>query len=166
MRNYWERERGREGQTDRDRERERGREREERTDRQRERERERERETERERERDTAHSCLYHCPREPSHNFMNKPSFIWPLGRKGSGVWPSMVTHTWNLCSAFNPSKCTHTVVNTHLEQWAANAAAPGEQLEVWCLAQGSHLSRDGPHCRTQDPGGGVGSRSNSSHLT
>ncbi len=42
-----------------------------------------------------------------------------------------MVTHT--LCSAFNPSKCTHTVVNTHththththtvnthLEEWAA----------------------------------------------
>ncbi len=33
---------------------------------------------------------------------------------KWSDVWPSMVTHTWNLCSAFNPSKCTHTVVNTH----------------------------------------------------
>ncbi len=61
---------------------------------------------------------------------------------KGSGVWPSMVTHTWNLCSAFNPSKCTHTVVNIHLEQWSANAAAPGEQLGVRCLAQGSHLSR------------------------
>ncbi len=25
-----------------------------------------------------------------------------------------MVTHTQNLCSAFNPSKCTHTVANTH----------------------------------------------------
>ncbi len=25
---------------------------------------------------------------------------------KGSGVWPSMVTHTRNLSSAFNPSKC------------------------------------------------------------
>ncbi len=57
-------------------------------------------------------------------------------------MWPSMVTHTQNLCSAFNPSKCTHTVVNIHLEQWAANAAAPGEQLGVRCLAQGSHLSR------------------------
>ncbi len=31
-----------------------------------------------------------------------------------------------------------HTV-NTHPEQWAANAAAPGEQLGVRCLAQG-HL--------------------------
>ncbi len=31
---------------------------------------------------------------------------------------------------------------NIHLEQWAANAAAPGEQLGVRCLAQGSHLSR------------------------
>ncbi len=31
-----------------------------------------------------------------------------------------MVTYTQNLCSAFNPSKCTHTVVNTHTEQWVA----------------------------------------------
>ncbi len=51
-------------------------------------------------------------------------------------MWPSMVTHTWNLCSAINPSKVhtyssehTHTV-NTHKEQWAAiYAAAPGEQF-------------------------------------
>ncbi len=28
----------------------------------------------------------------------------------------------WNVFSAFNPSKCTH------LEQWAADCAAPGEQ--------------------------------------
>ncbi len=53
-----------------------------------------------------------------------------------------MVTHTRNLCSAFNPSKCIHTVVNIHPEQWAANAAAPREQLGVRYLAQGSHLSR------------------------
>ncbi len=38
----------------------------------------------------------------------------------------------WNVFSAFNP----------HLEQWAAVAAAPGEQSGVQCLAQGSHLSR------------------------
>ncbi len=38
--------------------------------------------------------------------------------------------------SVFNPSKCTH------LEQWAADTAAPGEQSGVQCLAQGSHLSR------------------------
>ncbi len=48
-----------------------------------------------------------------------------------------MGTHTQNLCSAFNPSKCTHTV-NTHPEQWAAiYAAAPGEQLGVRCLVKG-----------------------------
>ncbi len=64
--------------------------------------------------------------------------FIW----KGGKCVANMVTHTRNLCSAFNPSKCTHTVVNIHPEQWAANAAAPGEQLGVRCLAQGSHLSR------------------------
>ncbi len=59
-----------------------------------------------------------------------------------------MVTHTQTRCSAFNPNKVhthssehTHTV-NTHPEQWAAiYAAAPGEQLGVWCLAQG-HLGR------------------------
>ncbi len=28
------------------------------------------------------------------------------------------------------------------MEQWAADTAAPGEQLGVRCLAQGSHLSR------------------------
>ncbi len=32
--------------------------------------------------------------------------------------------------------------MQTHPEQWAASNAAPGEQLGVWCLAQGSHLSR------------------------
>ncbi len=59
-----------------------------------------------------------------------------------------MVTHTQNLCSAFNPSKVrTHIsehrhTVNTHTEQWAAiYAVAPGEQFGVRCLAQGSHLS-------------------------
>ncbi len=31
---------------------------------------------------------------------------------------------------------------STHLEQWAAITAAPGEQLGVWCVAQGFHLSR------------------------
>ncbi len=42
----------------------------------------------------------------------------------------------WNVFSAFDPSKCTHT--------WsrAADTAASGEQLGVRCLAQGSHLSR------------------------
>ncbi len=36
----------------------------------------------------------------------------------------------------------THPSTHTHLEQWAADAAAPGEQLGVRCLPQGSHLSR------------------------
>ncbi len=36
----------------------------------------------------------------------------WGGKGKGSGVWPSMVTHTRNLSSAFNPSKCTLTAVN------------------------------------------------------
>ncbi len=42
----------------------------------------------------------------------------------------------WNLCSAFNPSKCAHT--------WSSGQPMlmPGEQLGVRCLAEGSHLSR------------------------
>ncbi len=65
---------------------------------------------------------------------------------KWHDIRPSMVTHTRNLCSAFNKvhtHSSEHTLtVNTHPEQWAAiYAAAPGEQLGVRCLAQG-HLSR------------------------
>ncbi len=50
-------------------------------------------------------------------------------------MWPSMVIHTRNLCSAFNPSKCTYT-------RSSGQPMVPGEQLGVRCLAQGSHLSR------------------------
>ncbi len=41
------------------------------------------------------------------------------------------------------PIQSAHcSAVNTHPEQWVDSAAAPGEQLGVQCLAQGSHLSR------------------------
>ncbi len=37
-----------------------------------------------------------------------------------------------NLCSAFNPFKCTHTHSSEHTHrEHTANAAAPGEQLGV-----------------------------------
>ncbi len=59
-----------------------------------------------------------------------------------------MVTHTQNLCSAFTHAKCTHTAVNirtpwTHTRSSGQRffAAVAGEQLGVWCLAQG-HPSR------------------------
>ncbi len=58
-------------------------------------------------------------------------------GKKGSGVWPSMVTHTRNLSSAFNPSKCTLTAVNTHLEQWAAIFRRPGSSWGIGALLKG-----------------------------
>ncbi len=71
---------------------------------------------------------------------LRKLCLIW----KWSDMWPSMLTHTRNSCSAFtHPSAHTavntHThTVNTHPEQWAAiYAAAHGEQLGVRCLAQG-----------------------------
>ncbi len=39
-----------------------------------------------------------------------------------SDVLSSMVTHTRNWCSAFNPSKCTHTAVSSeHTQQWVVN---------------------------------------------
>ncbi len=62
----------------------------------------------------------------------------WFKLKKWRDIWPSMVTHTRNLCSAFNPSKVhIHSSEHTHPEQWAAiYAAAPGEQLGVWFLAQ------------------------------
>ncbi len=56
---------------------------------------------------------------------------------KGSGVWPSMVTHTRNLSSAFNPSKCTLTAVNTHPEQWAAILRRPGSSWGIGALLKG-----------------------------
>ncbi len=56
---------------------------------------------------------------------------------KGSGVWPSMVTHTRNLSSAFNPSKCTLTAVNTHPEQWAAILRHPGSSWGIGALLKG-----------------------------
>ncbi len=39
----------------------------------------------------------------------------------------------WNVFSAFNPSKCTH------LEQWAADCAAPGEQSWTSCWSRDSN---------------------------
>ncbi len=56
-------------------------------------------------------------------------------------MWPSMVTHTRNLSSAFNPPKCTHSSEHTP-GAVGSHVAAPGEQLGDRCLAQGSHLSR------------------------
>ncbi len=59
-------------------------------------------------------------------------------GERGSGVWPSMVTHTRNLSSAFNPSKCTLTAVNnTHPEQWAAMLRRPGSSWGIGALLKG-----------------------------
>ncbi len=40
----------------------------------------------------------------------------------------------WNVFSAFNPSKCTH------LEQWAADCAAPGEQSWTSCQSRDFYL--------------------------
>ncbi len=79
---------------------------------------------------------------ENTHKRLFKTIFV--LKRKGkgkgSGVWPSMVTHTRNLSSAFNqfnPSKCTLTAVNTHPEQWAAILRRPGSSWGIGALLKG-----------------------------
>ncbi len=43
----------------------------------------------------------------------------------------------WNVFSAFNPSKCIHT-----LGAVSRRCGARGAVFGVWCLAQGCHLSR------------------------
>ncbi len=61
---------------------------------------------------------------------------------KWRNIRPSMVTHTRNACSALSHSQCTHSsehtpgAVGSHL-----CCGKCGEQLGVWCLAQG-HLRR------------------------
>ncbi len=72
-----------------------------------------------------------------SDDKMEKSASYGGKGGKGSGVWPSMVTHTRNLSSAFNPSKCTLTAVNTHLEQWAAIFRRPGSSWGIGALLKG-----------------------------
>ncbi len=104
----------------------------------------------------------------PNYNVKGKNYRIKSWKWKWRDIRPSMVTHTQNLCSAFIPSKVhthssehthththtvnTHTAVNTHTHTHREHTygrssgqpffyvAAPGEQLGVWCLAQG-HLS-------------------------
>ncbi len=47
-------------------------------------------------------------------NAIEFKSAFWPTQvKKKSDVLSSMVTHTRNWCSAFNPSKCTHTAVGS-----------------------------------------------------
>ncbi len=71
-----------------------------------------------------------------THSFsLHKMLIDWK--GKGSGVWPSMVTHTRNLSSAFNPSKCTLTAVNIHLEQWAAILRRLGSRWGIGALLKG-----------------------------
>ncbi len=57
----------------------------------------------------------------------------WSSGHTHTHTWSSGNTHTWS-----SGNTHTHTHTHTHLEQWAVNAAAPGGQLGVRCLAQGS----------------------------
>ncbi len=78
--------------------------------------------------------------RIPSCSISSRHQLIQFKGKgkgKGSGVWPSMVTHTRNLSSAFNPSKCTLTAVNTHPEQWAAILRRPGSSWGIGALLKG-----------------------------
>ncbi len=100
-------------------------------------------------------------PKDPNGGYLRKGK------GKGSGVWPSMVTHTRNLSSAFNPSKCTLTAVNTHLEQWAAILRRPGAvggsvpcsrvSPQSWYWRWGEHLFSLPPPTIPAGPGNRTG---------
>ncbi len=52
---------------------------------------------------------------------------------KWRDIWPSMVTHTWILCSAFNPSK-------VHTQQWTHtpwNNPSSGQPFMLRCPGRG-----------------------------
>ncbi len=51
-------------------------------------------------------------------------------------MWPNMVTHTRNWCSAFNPSKCTHTAVSS--EQTHTHRKHIQSSGHVCCGARGA----------------------------
>ncbi len=83
-------------------------------------------------------TILSYWPLDVQHGTSWQRTFWGKKGKgKGSGVWPSMVTHTRNLSSAFNPSKCTLTAVNTHLVQWAAILRRPGSSWGIGALLKG-----------------------------
>ncbi len=80
-------------------------------------------------------------------NWFMEPLFLWWTDKgKGKGERGVVCGQVWwpilRICALHLTHPSVHTVVDIHPEQWAANAAAPGEQLGVRCLAQGSHLSR------------------------
>ncbi len=54
---------------------------------------------------------------------------------KWCDIRPNMVTHTRNSCSAFNPSKCTHTAVNTHTHTHTHREHTPGAVGSVLCCS-------------------------------
>ncbi len=58
-----------------------------------------------------------------------------PYTGGGGDLWPSIVTRTRNLCSAFNPSKCTHTAVSseqTHTHTHTHTHRAVGSPGSSW----------------------------------
>ncbi len=95
-------------------------------------------------------SCSSGSHSDGTHSLQN--IHWWAKGKDvtcGQEWWPMLgicalhLTHPSVHTQQWVVNKHTHThTVNTHQEHWAAiNAAAPGEQLWVRCLAQG-HLSR------------------------
>ncbi len=57
------------------------------------------------------HTCMYIFKQNMLCLYVKYIIWKWKVKVKVTwhDMWPSMVTHTQNLCSAFNPSKCTHT---------------------------------------------------------
>ncbi len=90
------------------------------------------------------------------------------LLKKGRDVWPNMVTHTRNLCSAFIPSKCTHTVVSSSdarvgffsnprvplLWNYLARPSPPRTTVSIFTTRPAPHprpLNRHTRHCNVNE---------------
>ncbi len=67
---------------------------------------------------------------------IQRSAFIWNKKWKWCDMWPSMVTHTLNLCSAFIPSKCTLSSEHTHTHTHTHTPGAVGSHL--CCGARGA----------------------------
>ncbi len=88
--------------------------------------------------------CLYgHCVgfRRVRSYGTSHLTYFWAIKQSTIQIklrWALFVKYTIIMRSEM----CSLHLTHPSGWMWAADCAAPGEQLGVWCLAQGSHVSR------------------------
>ncbi len=60
--------------------------------------------------------------------------------KKKSDMWPSMFTHTWNLCSAFNHPTHTRTHTHTRSSRQSFMLRHPGSSWGFGALLKGTSV--------------------------